>query len=151
MSLPQTLDDSNPDSKAKARDGPDVTDLARLLAPVNIRSIALTGMFILAVFYTLKIASSFFIPVVLAILLNFVFASTIRTLGRFAIPAPVGAVLVLGLLIGGRRFRYFPAGRPRPGLDGKTAGDSEADRAQTQRPETIGPGSYQSQGKKSTS
>ena len=104
MPLPQTVDDSNPDSGAEVRARPDLSDLARLLAPVNIRSIALTGMFILAVFYTLKIASSFFIPVVLAVLLNFVFASTIRTLGRIAIPAPIGAVLVLGLLIGGIVF-----------------------------------------------
>ena len=112
MSLPQTFDDSNPDSRAEARHRHDVTELAKLFAPVNIRSIALTGLFILAAFYTLKIASSFFIPVVLAILLDFVFASTIRTLGRFAIPAPVGAVLVLGLLIGGVVFGISQLAEP---------------------------------------
>ncbi len=67
--------------------------------PVSLHSIALKGLFVLAVFYTLKIASSFFVPFVLAILLKFLFASVIRGMGRFHVPPPVGAaIVVLGLL-----------------------------------------------------
>ena len=67
-----------------------------MLLPVNIRSIAVTGIFFLLVLYTLKLASPFFIPVVLAVLLNFLFASTIRTLQTVLDSPPVGAVLVVG-------------------------------------------------------
>ena len=78
------------------------TDLARpeeRAGQVSLPSIALNGLFVLAIFYTLKLASSFFVPLVLAILLKFLFASVIRGMERFHIPAPVGAALViLGLL-----------------------------------------------------
>lgn len=60
-----------------------------------VRSLALTGLFVLAIFYTLKLASTFFVPLFLAILLKFLFAPVIRALARFHIPAPVGAALVL--------------------------------------------------------
>jgi predicted PurR-regulated permease PerM len=90
----------------------DITELGQLLLPLNVRSLALSGIFLLSVFYTLKLASSFFIPLTLAILLNFVFASTIRTLARFWVPAPLGAVLVLGCLIGAVVFGVYKLGVP---------------------------------------
>jgi hypothetical protein len=77
MALQQALNELDEDSKPEDKEQPDVRELATLLEPFNVRSVALTGIFILAIFFTLKVASSFFIPVVLAILLNFVFASTI--------------------------------------------------------------------------
>ena len=67
--------------------------------PVSLPSIAFKGLFVLAIFYTLKLASSFFVPLVLAILLKFLFASVIRGMGRFHIPPPIGAaIVILGLL-----------------------------------------------------
>ena len=87
-------------------------DLAELFSTVNVRSVALTGLFILAVFATLKVASVFFVPLTLALLLNFVFASTIRTLERIWIPPPLGAVLVLGCLIGAVSFGVYKLAVP---------------------------------------
>ncbi|MEA2659693.1 MAG: hypothetical protein QOF64_2289 [Candidatus Binatota bacterium] len=79
-----------------------LADLARpekRAGQVSLPSIALNGLFVLAIFYTLKLASSFFVPLVLAILLKFLFASVIRAMERFHIPTPVGAAFViLGLL-----------------------------------------------------
>jgi predicted PurR-regulated permease PerM len=79
-----------------------LADLARpeeRAGPVSLPSIALKGLFVLAIFYTLKLASSFFVPLVLAILLKFLFASVIRGMGRFHVPPPVSAaIVVLGLL-----------------------------------------------------
>jgi predicted PurR-regulated permease PerM len=110
------MPDSSEDSSAKAQNEPaprrDITELGQLLLPLNVRSIALNGMFFLSVFYTLKLASSFFIPLVLALLLNFVFASTIRTLRRFWVPAPLGAVLVLGCLLGAVTFGIYKLAGP---------------------------------------
>lgn len=87
-------------------------DLAELFSTVNVRSVALTGLFILAVFATLKVAGVFFVPLTLALLLNFVFASTIRTLQRIWIPPPLGAVLVLGCLIGTVSFGVYKLAVP---------------------------------------
>src|SRR5215471_9223193 len=113
MELSRTVkDELDEESKAETKEQPDIRELAAVLEPFNIRSVTLTGLFILAVFFTLKVASSFFIPVVLAILLNFVFASTIRTLARVRIPPPLGAFIVLGCLIGGVAFGIYQLAGP---------------------------------------
>jgi predicted PurR-regulated permease PerM len=78
----------------------DISGLDQVLQSLNVRSIPLTGIFLLAVFATLKFASSFFIPVFLAVLLKFLFASVIRGLERFHIPAGLSAVLIMVLLLG---------------------------------------------------
>ncbi len=71
-------------------------DTARLFeGPLGIRSLALTGLFILALFYTLYFARDIFLPVILAILLNFLLAPLVRGLTRIHIPEPVGAGVVL--------------------------------------------------------
>lgn len=90
----------------------DLGDLAELFRTINVRSVALTGLFIIAVFFTLKAASTFFIPLTVALLLNFVFASTIRTLERMHIPPPIGAVLVLGCLIGAVSYGVYKLAVP---------------------------------------
>jgi predicted PurR-regulated permease PerM len=119
MALQHALNELDEDSKPETKEQPDVRELATLLEPFNVRSIALTGIFILALFFTLKVASSFFIPVVLAILLNFVFASTIRTLGRLWIPPPLAAFIVLGCLIGSVAFGIYQLAGPARAWMGK--------------------------------
>lgn len=70
-----------------------------LQRPFDIRSLALTGLFILALFYTLYFARSVLLPVVLALLLSFLFAPLIRGLARFRIRPPLGAaILLIGLV-----------------------------------------------------
>ncbi|SRR5581483_930702 len=103
-----------PSSKRRRQRSPrsNPGDLAELFSAVNVRSVALTGMFILAVFAALKAASVFFVPLTLALLLNFVFASTIRALERIWIPPPLGAVLVLGCLIGAAGFGAYKLAVP---------------------------------------
>jgi predicted PurR-regulated permease PerM len=79
---------------------PNIYELGEALKPLNVRSLALTGIFLLLTLYSLKIASAVFIPVVLALILSFLFASVIRTLSHFHVPPPVGAALVLLVLLG---------------------------------------------------
>src|SRR6185503_19583125 len=69
--------------------------------PFHVRSTVLAGILFLLVLYSLKVASTFLIPVVLALLLNFLFSSVIRGLARFRVPPPLGAALVLLALVGG--------------------------------------------------
>jgi len=62
-------------------------------------SIATVGLFILALFYTLHFGRAFFIPVVVAILLDFLLKPVVRGLQRLHIPMAIGAALVLGGLL----------------------------------------------------
>lgn len=71
-------------------------DTAKLFqGPFGIRSIALTGLFVLACFYTLYLGRDFFLPVVLATVLNFLLAPLVRSLKRFRIPHAVSSALVI--------------------------------------------------------
>ncbi len=68
---------------------------AALRDRVEITSLAITGLFVLAFFYTLYFARAFFVPVVLAVMLDFLLSPILRMLRRIRIPEPVGALLVL--------------------------------------------------------
>src|SRR5437588_4899239 len=74
--------------------------IAELLQrPFDVRSIALTGLFILAVFYTIYFMRSILLPIVLALLLSCLLRPIVRGLARLKIPLPVGAAFILiGLL-----------------------------------------------------
>ena len=63
--------------------------------PPDHRSLALTGMFVLLVFYTLYFARSFLLPIILALLLTFILAPLVRALKRIRIPEGIGAGLIL--------------------------------------------------------
>jgi predicted PurR-regulated permease PerM len=105
----ESFDDREESESAQPRD---ISELPKAITSLHIRSIALTGIFLLSALYTLKIASAFFIPVVLAMLLSFLFASTIRTLQRFWVPPPLGAVLVVGCLLGALGVGFYRLALP---------------------------------------
>jgi predicted PurR-regulated permease PerM len=67
---------------------------------IEIRSLAITGLFILAAFYTLYFGRAFFLPIVLALLLDFLLSPLIRALKRARVPEPLGAALVILALLG---------------------------------------------------
>ncbi len=76
-------------SRARLR----VAELSR--RPFDVRSIALTGLFILAVFYTIYFMRSILLPMVLALLLSYLLRPIVRGLARLKIPLPVSAALLL--------------------------------------------------------
>ena len=79
--------------------GPDLTRLADLVrGPLGIRSLSVTGLFVLAVCYTLFFARDFLLPVVLAILLKLLFGPAVRGMRRVGLPEPVGALFVLAAI-----------------------------------------------------
>jgi predicted PurR-regulated permease PerM len=80
---------------------PDIKKLGEALRErVEIRSISITGLFVLAAMYTLYFARAFFLPIVLAVLLDFLLSPLIRALKRARVPEPVGAALVIVVLLG---------------------------------------------------
>ena len=66
----------------------------------EIRSVGITLLLVLAVFYTLYFARSFFLPVVLAVLLDFLLSPIIRVLKRWRVPESLGAAIVVAGLLG---------------------------------------------------
>jgi predicted PurR-regulated permease PerM len=84
-----------------AQEADEVTSRARLRVtelserPFDVRSIALTGLFILAVFYTIYFMRSILLPIVLALLLSYLLRPIVRALARLKIPLPVGTALLL--------------------------------------------------------
>src|SRR5438046_6753318 len=105
MALPPVNVESRGDVSDDENQAEKVTSRARLRTadllqrPFDVRSIALTGLFILAVFYTIYFMRSILLPVVLALLLSYLFRPIVRGLARLKIPLPVGAAFILiGLL-----------------------------------------------------
>ena len=89
---PESPEEESPRSETK-------TFQARMQGPYDIRSVALTGLFILASFYTLYLGRSFFLPIILALLLSFLLSPVVRWLKKLHIPEAISAALVvLGLL-----------------------------------------------------
>jgi predicted PurR-regulated permease PerM len=80
---------------------PDIGRMGTVLRErVEITSLAITGMFVLAFFYTLYFAREFFVPVILALMLDFLLSPVVRALKRVKVPEPLGAVAVLlGLVL----------------------------------------------------
>ena len=81
--------------------------------PFDVRSVALTGLFVLAVFYTMYFTRAILLPLVLALLVSQLLAPVVRVLARWKIPQMVGSGLVLLFLCGvlgyGISFLAVPA------------------------------------------
>ena len=71
-----------------------------LRGPFDIKSFALTGLFVLAVFYTMYFMRAMLLPLVLALLLSYLLAPLVRLLGRIRVKPAFGAAIVLLSLVG---------------------------------------------------
>ena len=63
--------------------------------PFDIRSLALTGLFVLAIFYTAYFMRSVLLPVVLALFLSYLLTPLVRAMGRIGLRAPISATIIL--------------------------------------------------------
>ena len=92
------------------------TDLGKtgeaLTQRLEVRSIAITGLFVLALFYTLYFARAFVLPILLAILLDFLLSPVVRALKRLRIPEPLGAGLIVLALLGGIGYGVYRLSGP---------------------------------------
>jgi len=75
-------------------------DLQEFQSPIDIRSISITGIFLLSVLYSLYFARDFLLPVVLALVLSFLLAPAVRWMLRLHIPQAIGAGIIVAGLIG---------------------------------------------------
>jgi predicted PurR-regulated permease PerM len=105
-------------SDAREKNGkerPNILETAKFLEPVPIRSFTLTGIFLLGTFGALKLASDFFVPIVLALLLSFLFAPVVRAFHRLYIPLSLGAALVVAAFISLVTFGIYQLALPASG------------------------------------
>jgi predicted PurR-regulated permease PerM len=106
MALPPVKVESRADVSDDENQVGKVTSRARLRTaellqkPFDVRSIALTGLFILALFYTIYFMRSILLPIVLALLLSYLLRPIVRGLAKLKIPLTVSAaVILIGLLV----------------------------------------------------
>jgi predicted PurR-regulated permease PerM len=86
-------DDTREAEEVEARARSRIAELSQ--RPFDVKSIAVTGLFILAVFYTIYFMRSILLPIVLALLLSYLLRPIVRGLARLKIPLPVSAALLL--------------------------------------------------------
>src|SRR5947207_4227407 len=91
------LDDMRESQKVTSRARLSIAELLR--KPFDVRSIALTGLFVLAIFYTTYFMRSVLLPIVLAVLLSYLFRPIVRTLARVKLPPVIGAAVILVALL----------------------------------------------------
>ena len=79
---------------------PDLEKTGEAVADHRHRSTAITILALLALLYTLYFARDFLIPIVYAVLLNFLLSPAIRALARLRVPPPLSAAVVVLALLG---------------------------------------------------
>jgi predicted PurR-regulated permease PerM len=98
--------------------GPETVSSSRLRIgellqrPFGIRSIALTGLFILAIFYTIYFMRAILLPLVLALLLSYLLRPIVRGLARLKIAPALGAAIVLATLTAMIGYGIFSLATP---------------------------------------
>jgi predicted PurR-regulated permease PerM len=99
--MPKKIPFSAPDVPPELEQAPGPAADEGILARVDVARIATVGIFVLGVLYTLHLARSFLIPIVIAVLLDFLLSPVVRALKRLRIPEPVGAAILIVLVLGG--------------------------------------------------
>ncbi|MGH8160763.1 MAG: AI-2E family transporter [Gammaproteobacteria bacterium] len=92
---------SDPDTeKPEGSDGEE-SEAAEAASAFKIRSGVLVGILVLMILYTAYFARAILIPMALAFLFSLILIPAVAWLARWRIPRPVGAVIVLALLLSG--------------------------------------------------
>jgi predicted PurR-regulated permease PerM len=91
---------------------PDIRRTVDALDRSRSRSIEATLLTVLAVLYTLYFARTFLIPIVFALLLNFLLSPIIRRMAKLRIKPPIGAALVVVVLLAGIGWGAYELAAP---------------------------------------
>src|SRR5256714_7016228 len=106
---------------AEEKSGPTRLRLSDVLRrPFDVRSIALTGLFVLAVFYTMYFMRAMLLPLVLALLLSYLLVPLVRGLAKLRIPPHLGAGIVLLAVIRAIGYSVSLLSEPAASLIEKT-------------------------------
>lgn len=101
------------DAQDGDREHLDITRITgRIRGPLGAIAVSTTGIFLLAVFYTLYLGRGFFLPITVAVMLNFLLTPAVRALKRIGLAPPVGAAVILLLFFGVVGYGAYKAGPP---------------------------------------
>jgi predicted PurR-regulated permease PerM len=104
---------ARPDDSPRQNSRPDIKEFLQVFqGPLDIRSIALTGIFLLFTLYTLYFARDFFLPVVLAFVLSSLLAPAVRGMIRLHIPRMIGAGIIIAGLLGLGAYATYRLSEP---------------------------------------
>lgn len=102
-----------PDSPRDGAPAPDLGKLAAFLrGPIDVRSLSLTGLFILATLYSIYVAREVLMPITLAFLLSFLLTPAVGWLRRLRLPQPLAAGLLMLALLGGTAYGIYRLSGP---------------------------------------
>lgn len=109
---PEPAARSEEDSQALLERGesdeyPDVTQLRGIRKPISISAVMLTGLFMLAMLAFLYFAQQLILPIVVAVLINFLLSPIVRWMRRRGLPRPIGGVLIVALLLSAAGFGIY--------------------------------------------
>jgi predicted PurR-regulated permease PerM len=108
--------DVDPDARATPVDEvaprPDLARTGRALSSSRSRSTGITILAVLAVLYTLYFARDFLLPIVVALLLDFLLSPVVRAMTRLRIPIPLGAAVVVLSLVSAVGFGVYQLSDP---------------------------------------
>jgi predicted PurR-regulated permease PerM len=79
---------------------PNLAKTESAIASPSGRSLELTVLTVLAILYTLYFARDFLLPIVFALLLNFLLSPVVRSLARVRISPPIAAALIILVVLG---------------------------------------------------
>jgi predicted PurR-regulated permease PerM len=102
-------------SAEPAAPGAPTPDLSRTVTAINrsrSQSIEVTLITVLAVLYTMYFARGFLIPIIFALLLNFLLSPLIRRMARHHVSPPLGAACVVLLLLAGMGWGAYELATP---------------------------------------
>jgi predicted PurR-regulated permease PerM len=91
---------------------PDLSRTAEAIEQPRSRSVEAAVLTVLAVLYTLYFARGFLIPIVFAVLLNFLLSPLIRRMAKLSIKPPIGAGLVVVTVLAGLGWGAFELAAP---------------------------------------
>lgn len=100
MTAPNASEENDANSESE-RTTADLGSLLRgLMRSLTVLQVAIGGLFLLAFLFALDAGSGFFIPIILAHLLDRLFSPLVRRGQDIGIPAPLGSALVIIALLG---------------------------------------------------
>lgn len=109
----RTLETARAEVDHEPPKGPSLLRLSELLrGPFDIRSLTLTGIFILALFYTIYFMRAVLLPLVLALLLSYLLRPIVRVFSRAHISPLIGAAFILLGLIGTIGYGVYTLATP---------------------------------------
>jgi predicted PurR-regulated permease PerM len=109
---PDATGSGGPSAEGPSGERPDLGRLTdHVEGPLGVLAVVGVGLFVLAFFFTLHVGRAFFLPVVLAVLLDYLLSPLVRRLGDFGLPpASAAGVVLLGFLAFTGGGFYYLAG-----------------------------------------